>query len=68
LNKDAVSLFQRYASGGDNGDLKDWAGKALPALKTIWRCARAQQVGYPPSPFVRQDISSDQVEVHPTTV
>jgi putative membrane protein len=32
-HKDAVSLFERYAKGGDNADLKDWVGKALPALK-----------------------------------
>jgi putative membrane protein len=32
-HKDAVSLFERYAKGGDNADLKDWAGKTLPILK-----------------------------------
>jgi putative membrane protein len=32
-HKDAVSLFQRYAKSGDNPDLKNWAGKTLPALK-----------------------------------
>jgi putative membrane protein len=32
-HKDAVSLFERYSKGGDNADLKDWAGKTLPALK-----------------------------------
>ena len=32
-HKDAVSLFERYAKGGDNPDLKNWAGKALPTLK-----------------------------------
>jgi putative membrane protein len=32
-HKDAVSLFERYAKGGDNADLKSWAGKTLPALK-----------------------------------
>jgi putative membrane protein len=32
-HKDAVSLFQRYANGGDNADLKAWAGKTLPALQ-----------------------------------
>ena len=32
-HKDAVSLFERYAKGGDNSDLKNWAGKTLPALK-----------------------------------
>jgi putative membrane protein len=32
-HKDAVSLFERYAKGGDNADLKTWAGKTLPTLK-----------------------------------
>jgi putative membrane protein len=32
-HKDAVSLFERYAKGGDNSKLKDWAGKTLPALQ-----------------------------------
>jgi putative membrane protein len=32
-HKDAASLFERYAKGGDNPDLTDWAGKTLPALK-----------------------------------
>jgi putative membrane protein len=32
-HKDAVSLFERYANGGDQAELKDWAGKTLPALK-----------------------------------
>ena len=32
-HKDAVSLFERYAKGGDNAELKDWAGKTLPALR-----------------------------------
>jgi putative membrane protein len=32
-HKDAVSLFERYAKGGDNADLKDWAGKTLPMLR-----------------------------------
>jgi len=32
-HKDAVSLFERYAKGGDDADLKDWAGKTLPTLK-----------------------------------
>jgi putative membrane protein len=30
-HKDAVSLFERHANCGT--DLKNWAGKALPALK-----------------------------------
>ena len=32
-HKDAVDLFERYAKGGDNPDLKDWAGKTLPGLQ-----------------------------------
>jgi len=32
-HKDAVNLFERYAKGGDNADLKDWAGKTLPTLQ-----------------------------------
>jgi putative membrane protein len=32
-HKDAVDLFERYAKGGENADLKAWAGKTVPALK-----------------------------------
>jgi putative membrane protein len=32
-HKDAVSLFERYAKGGDNPKLKEWAGKTLPTLQ-----------------------------------
>jgi len=32
-HKDAVSLFQRYAKGGDDATLKDWSGKTLPHLE-----------------------------------
>ena len=32
-HKDAVSLFERYAKGGDNPELKNWVGKTLPTLK-----------------------------------
>ena len=32
-HKDAVSLFERYAKGGDDAKLKDWAGKTLPHLQ-----------------------------------
>jgi putative membrane protein len=32
-HKDAVSLFERYAKGGEQADLKTWAGKTLPALR-----------------------------------
>jgi len=40
-HKDAVSLFERYAKGGDNADLKSWAGKTLPALKHHLEMAQA---------------------------
>jgi putative membrane protein len=32
-HKDAVSLFERYAKGGEDPKLKDWAGETLPALQ-----------------------------------
>lgn len=32
-HKDAVNLFERYSKGGDNADLKNWAGKTLPSLQ-----------------------------------
>jgi putative membrane protein len=32
-HQDAVSLFDRYANGGDNPELKAWAAKTLPALQ-----------------------------------
>jgi putative membrane protein len=31
-HEDAVSLFERYAEGGDNAELKAWAGQTLPNL------------------------------------
>jgi predicted outer membrane protein len=40
-HKDAVSLFERYAKGGDSADLKDWAGKTLPPCGTISRWLRS---------------------------
>ena len=39
--KDAVSLFERYAGGGDNPKLKEWAGKTFPALKHHLEMAQA---------------------------
>jgi putative membrane protein len=39
-HKDAVSLFERYSKRGDNADLKNWAGKTLPALKHHLRMAQ----------------------------
>ena len=32
-HKDAVSLFERYAKGGENSKLKEWADKTLPTLR-----------------------------------
>jgi putative membrane protein len=32
-HKDAVSLFERYAKGGDDPKLREWAGKTLPVLQ-----------------------------------
>jgi putative membrane protein len=46
-HKDAVSLFERYANGGDNSELKTWAGKTLPALKH--HLDMAQELGKAPS-------------------
>jgi putative membrane protein len=40
-HKDAISLFERYANGGDNDALKDWAGKTLPALQHRLEMAEA---------------------------
>jgi putative membrane protein len=39
-HKDAVSLFERYAKGGENPKLKDWAGKTLPVLQHHWEMAQ----------------------------
>jgi putative membrane protein len=46
-HKDAVSLFERYAKGGDNAELKDWAGKTLPTLQH--HLEMAQELGQAPS-------------------
>ena len=40
-HKDAVSLFERYANGGQDPKLKDWAGRTLPALKHHLEMAQA---------------------------
>jgi putative membrane protein len=46
-HKDAVSLFERYANGGDNSELKNWAAKTLPTLKH--HLEMAQELGKAPS-------------------
>jgi putative membrane protein len=40
-HRDAVSLFERYAKGGDNPKLKDWAGKTLSARQHHLEIAQA---------------------------
>ena len=40
-HKDAVDLFQRYAKGGKNADLKAWAAKTLPTLQEHLKMALA---------------------------
>jgi putative membrane protein len=40
-HEDAVSLFERYADGGENGELKAWAAKTLPHLKHHLEMAKA---------------------------
>ena len=40
-HKNAVSLFERYAKGGDNPDLKDWAQATLPTLQHHLEMAKA---------------------------
>jgi putative membrane protein len=39
-HKDAVSLFTRYSKGGENAELKSWAGKTLPALEDHLKMAQ----------------------------
>jgi len=39
-HKDAVNLFERYSKGGENADLKAWAGKTLPALQAHLKMAQ----------------------------
>jgi putative membrane protein len=38
-HKDAVDLFERYAKGGDNAELKAWAAKTLPNLQSHLKMA-----------------------------
>jgi putative membrane protein len=44
-HKDAVSLFERYAKGGDNPKLKEWADKTLPTLRHHLDMANQLSVG-----------------------
>jgi putative membrane protein len=40
-HKSAVSLFERYAKGGENARLKEWASKTLPHLQQHLEMANA---------------------------
>jgi putative membrane protein len=40
VHKDAVSLFERYAKGGDDAALKSWAGQTLPTLQEHLKMAQ----------------------------
>lgn len=40
-HEDAVSLFERYAQGGDNADLKAFAAETLPKLQHHLEMAKA---------------------------
>jgi putative membrane protein len=40
LHKEAISLFERYGSGGDHPDLKQFAYRHLPHLQEHWRLAQ----------------------------
>jgi putative membrane protein len=40
-HEDAVSLFERYANGGDNPALKEWVGNTLPELRHHLEMAEA---------------------------
>ena len=42
-HKDAVSLYQRYAKGGDNAGLKDWVAKTTSILEEHLKMA--QEIG-----------------------
>jgi putative membrane protein len=44
-HKDAVSLFERYAKGGDDPKLKEWAGKTLPNLRHHLEMAQDMAAG-----------------------
>ena len=39
-HKDAVSLFERYSKGGENAEIKAWAGKTLPDLQSNLKMAQ----------------------------
>ena len=44
-HKDAVSLFERYAKGGDDPKLKEWAEKTLPNLRHHLEMAQDMAAG-----------------------
>lgn len=40
-HKDAVSLFRRYADGGDDAQLREWAKRMLPILQEHLKMAQS---------------------------
>jgi putative membrane protein len=44
-HKDAVSLFERYAKGGDHPKLKEWADTMLPTLRHHLEMAQNLEAG-----------------------
>ncbi|RJF74013.1 DUF4142 domain-containing protein [Rhodopseudomonas palustris] len=52
-HKDAIALFQRYAQNGDLPELKDWAGKTLPALKHHLEMAQKLGAAAPAAPAAK---------------
>ncbi|KRR06040.1 hypothetical protein CQ12_02620 [Bradyrhizobium jicamae] len=44
-HKDAVSLFERYAKGGDHPKLKEWTEKMLPTLRHHLQMAQELAAG-----------------------
>jgi putative membrane protein len=54
-HQEAVSLFEQYANGGDQPELKAWAGQTVPALKH--HLEMAQQVAERKAPTVGSSTS-----------
>ena len=54
-HREAVALFEQYANGGDQPELKAWAGQTLPALKH--HLEMAQQVAEEKTPTVGSSTS-----------
>jgi putative membrane protein len=57
-HREAVALFQGYSSGGDNADLKSWAGQTLPTLQHHLQEAQNLPTSAAASPTVGSGSSS----------